>query len=539
MNRLKSIPVTLSLVLLLTAGCGTVTVVPDFLPLAVPGVPYSARLATAEADLLQPTWTVTHGSLPEGLALDPSSGIIGGVPTGEDGLSFFVVEVKALLGAADDEVFGIRVGREGTVGPMRDREMEFEERYRRVHCVRGMTHACEACDDPDGRYEWSQYGDSGCWSGTMCAGTAWRYAVTRDPDDLEKVRLCATALDRLRRITGQPGLLARGYAHRDDSYSSGDFTSFQPEDPSSPNHRGEGEWEDWYWRGDVSRDQYTGVMLGWLTLYEATEDEEIRALARENLEAMGDHIWDHGLRIVESGEMTTHGQLSGYWIDQVPFVNGFNALICLAWFKAIHHVTGLERFAEYHDTLLGRRYLELMDLFVYAYMGYETKWFNVHMAFDNIYIYLKMLEDDRPLHDEVVRIFEKWLWDPAGLRLGQRHARLEMNPWFSFLHADGTGERDAVALYLALVNFSDYPIWIEHERYVDNSWRPEVVPNPDHPEWAIDPLPIPWRHSSNFVWHRCPYTIAGGTDTDREYAGNGYITPYWLGRYAGVIDPTW
>jgi len=160
------------------------------------------------------------------------------------------------------------------------------------------------------------------------------------------------------------------------------------------------------------------------------------------------------------------------------------------------------------------------------------------MSFDNFYILLRMTRDT-PLFDEVVRIMEKHVWLPAGPFPNQRHARLEGSAWFTFLYANGTGKRDPETIHRTLVFFSDYPMYIEKERHVDNHGREGVIPDPLHPEWALDPLPPKWRHSSNFIWQRCPYTIEGGDDLPRENSGNAYITPYWLGRYAGIIGEQW
>ena len=92
---------------------------------------------------------------------------------------------------------------------------------------------------------------------------------------------------------------------------------------------------------------------------------------------------------------------------------------------------------------------------------------------------------------------------------------LEDNPWFTFIYKTATQKRDAESIYRAMVNFSYYPLWIEQERYVDNTNDPDVQNDPLHPEFSIDPLAIYKRHSSNYVWHRCHYKLVGGQDIPR------------------------
>jgi uncharacterized protein (TIGR03437 family) len=51
---------------------------------------------------------------------------------------------------------------------------------------------------------------------------------------------------------------------------------------------------------------------------------------------------------------------------------------------------------------------------------------------------------------------------------------------------------------------------------------------------ACNPVPIPQRPTTDFLWQRDPYQLAGGGQGTIEGAGIDYILPYWMARYYGI-----
>ena len=52
---------------------------------------------------------------------------------------------------------------------------------------------------------------------------------------------------------------------------------------------------------------------------------------------------------------------------------------------------------------------------------------------------------------------------------------------------------------------------------------------------ACNPIPVPDRVTTDYLWQRSPFQLSGGGSGRIENAGIDYILPYWMGRYYGVI----
>jgi uncharacterized protein (TIGR03437 family) len=51
---------------------------------------------------------------------------------------------------------------------------------------------------------------------------------------------------------------------------------------------------------------------------------------------------------------------------------------------------------------------------------------------------------------------------------------------------------------------------------------------------ACQPIPVPLRPPTDFLWQRNPFQLAGGLHGTIEGAGIDYILPYWMARYHGL-----
>ena len=138
--------------------------------------------------------------------------------------------------------------------------------------------------------------DSAIWTGTYLAAEAMRYMVTESPDAAAQMDATIRVLDRWWRISGDKGYLAR-YAAPANSPPVID----QLLDASDPeNHRDVPfEGGTWHWRGNISRDQYQGVMLGFAAAYDATDDPDLKEIIRADVVDFIEVLMDQHPRAVE------------------------------------------------------------------------------------------------------------------------------------------------------------------------------------------------------------------------------------------------
>ncbi len=516
---------------------GPFRLVKEFPPLANPQVAYEHAFQGAGGQEPYGDWRVIRGELPEGMALDGDSGVLSGT-AGEDGFSYFVLCATDAASTEACELFGVRVGAPGSPGPLAVRAGGYQQVYEQRHYTHGLSFNSLTPEDPGGNLRYSTCGDCAFQSGQCTQAMALRYAVTRTPEALAHIKDHLAGWRFFQRVTGVPGLIGRCYAHRDWPMQDGYWDDVDT-DPNK--HRGQGEFADYFWRADTSRDQVSGAVNGVAMAYDLVDDEQARADARDFLVDLADHVWDHGLKIVDpDGQTTTHGDMDGELLEGLPIDNGMNAVCTLAWFKAAHHVSGEQRFDDhYRELAFERDYVGAMRDYQWVYMGYATKWYNVYLVYQN-WFHLMRLEEDPDLREQYVEIFRDTLWlnvkdDNTPNRKAIAEANPVKTPWYLFSAGQHDPERLREALWQVVV-FPDPPL---RDRRVENSTDPDIEKNLDRADESLYPLPSNLRKPDMVIWHRNPYELDGGNDSGEERTGCDYLLPYWLGRYYGYIGEDW
>ena len=355
----------------------------------------------------------------------------------------------------------------------------------------------------EGHPELPGYGNlaDGCFHlGIYLASQALRFATTGDPEAREQVMLSLGAMKLYGEVSGKPGLLAR---------------YFSPVKPADERWIPSPEHPEYFWRSDVSRDQYAGYIHGLGVALAVVSDAEIRSHIAPLAAAIADHLIDNDLQIMDwDGKRTTYGDLRGRSFGFIP--NGINALICLAIAKVAAESTGEQKYVDFYDKLVQDGYPGITRWTHFATLGTDNR-DNANMAYLALYPLL-LLEDDQ----EVVRDLRK-----GGRRTWSR-VNEDHNAFFSLVHAAVVEDADEGKTKgrEAIFEFPDNKIVL-----VLTTREPGPKPT--------RAAPLYQRPHSASLWVGDTRRLAGHLEDmgNVGFAGIDYLIAYWMGRYHGFVGP--
>ena len=177
-------------------------------------------------------------------------------------------------------------------GPLADKARVFDRRIQLSNCPEGMVF--DARIDTDGKFvEARSGGDSTIWTGAYVAAQAFRYLTASEPEALANVERSLRAFHKLHLISGGKGFLGRCFG-RPEWF--GRNPRFLP---------GTGEWNEYVYLPDTSRDQYTGLFMAYAVSQALPLSSETRRLVREDARAIGRNLVANNLALrAEIGSVT-------------------------------------------------------------------------------------------------------------------------------------------------------------------------------------------------------------------------------------------
>lgn len=367
--------------------------------------------------------------------------------------------------------------------------------------------------------EYGGTGDLAFNTGGYVAAEGFRLAVTGDPEAADNLKRSLEALHRAQAITGVKGLLARGFWKASDPAHGP--TTFQL-------RHGEGEFAGYDYVTETSRGQYISVMFGYGVAYDFLKDEKVKAMVRQDVADIANHIWDHGLKIVDQdGKPTQYGK-----IEAGPFY-GYNAMIALNFFRLAARITGDSHFEDVHRQLIKRYYDQYVAAMIAGFSD-VTKYYNYNLAAMSLY-HLLGLESDRKIRRHYETGFDYGWW---------RWVKDDDQSFFNFIYAAVRGGQDKDrAIERAIDTLARFPEQLPfHAPRVINSDKAWLVDHDDPfsglrgQTVARFPLPPGVGPVHDFRWQRNPRELDGGSNDDfTEFPGSDYQLAYWMGRYYGYI----
>ncbi|KAA3654463.1 MAG: hypothetical protein DWQ10_17785 [Calditrichaeota bacterium] len=322
----------------------------------------------------------------------------------------------------------------------------------------------------------------------MLAAYCFKYAITENRDDLHIANQLFEGLLKLEKVTGVPGLMARGFYKTDKPLWHEQVLWYPMEwhwSTSMPGYR---------WLGDLSADKFTSLFYGIGIYWELCADEENKQRAADLLDRFMSRCIYHNFKLVDlDGKMTLWGNFCPDLQHQE-----LNSLEMLMGLKVTHRITGKERFHAAYNMLIDRYHYD--DRQLKSKVMWPPEWRNPYdddHAAKSLYMLMRYEKDRSLLIKYRMNLNIHWHdW--------QNHDfSFPGDPWLIMLYQVLTGEN------------------VLTEQKIDG------IKN----MWGFDretrEFKIPTENGHKVV----KSVVEGHAST--------MIRNYWFGRYYGFIDPSW
>lgn len=422
--------------------------------------------------------------------------------------------------------------------------------------------------------------DSPIWTGTYLAAESLRYLVTGAPDAAEQMKETVRVLDRWWRVSGDRGYLARYAAPNDSPQAVLDI--LDPLDPE--NHLNVPfEGKTWHWKGNISRDQYQGVMLGYSFAYEATQDEALKEIIRSNVVNFIEQLMEVRSQLIDfvingvtipytmaiqhavytddeygpngrpvfgydtgTGEETSTGFIN-FWPNPSEYVSqlpGFGwvpdfylrsqAIQLGGMFRVALQVTeNVPAYAARRQAILDHYNANFND-----WLDMADGWTNsnncgdsyhgLNIAFEPMWNWTR-LEDTptRKLHLQN-NVLRDRMWTAV-----YDHK----NVFFAYIYSSQAAAGNNVSDVIADHNdqLAQFPPPPYNAYPVDLTGDPAYPADPSCEGLSSVAIDVKDRIPAGFLWERNPWKLSDPGDVRLLYPGIDYLIAYWMARHYGFI----
>lgn len=426
---------------------------------------------------------------------------------------------------------------------------------------------------------YSGTGDAALWSGTALAAEAWRYRATGAPDAAAELARLAATLHRLFNVAGEPAYLARL------AVPTGDTTPLEYMSRCSDLswHCGRSyDGASWDWYGHISRDAYTGVMLGYDAAYGATRDESVRAAIRADVVALATELMKERMvpatvtvqgvpidktlaltNVVLSPSEMTNGRVTitvggsnelygareflpdfSDVLTQIvgvspPVPRPSSAIMLGAFFRmALAMTDGVPGQAATHQQLL-----DYYDAHADGWLDVAAQWsfaancgsgyYANHIAFIMAYVWAR-LESDAARGARIRdQILDGRMWSALAA---------QKNPYFAFLWGATRAQPPAPAtIAQAGAELAQFPpgprVHVAVDHSADARYQPHDAACTSEPltDTATNAVDVGDRVVEDFLWQRAPWRLVDGGNAAEVYPGVDFLAAYWAARTAGFV----
>jgi hypothetical protein len=344
---------------------------------------------------------------------------------------------------------------------------------------------------------YTRAGDSAIWTGHYLAAEAFRFRVTQSPDALSAVWQALLGIGTLLDVTGTD-VLARCLVPADSPYAAG----IQEEEGGHGIYYSTLGDQTYFWIGNTSRDQYSGVMFGLSVTYDLVEDPDVRAFIQTIVTRLVSFLLRNNWNVV-----MPDGTISTTFLHRPDQLLAF-----------------LQIARQINPPLFSTAYVEHRSRFA-ALVSWPIQFDNIdehssyhkfNLNYANLYSLVRLEENESPYLRRYLEAYG----------LLRRRTEGHANAHFNMVDRALAGEnhaRDAETSVLL-------EQWLQRPRrdyWIDLQ---ESYAACDENR-ACSPIPVNERVNTDFLWQRSPFQLYGGGGGTIETSATDYILPYWMGRY--------
>jgi uncharacterized protein (TIGR03437 family) len=331
---------------------------------------------------------------------------------------------------------------------------------------------------------YTRCGDSALWTGAYLAAEAFRYNVTQSADALNNVKSALAGLNALSAVTGD-NQLARCMVPASSPYAA----SIESQEASNTIHT-QGPW---IWVDNTSRDEIVGAFFGLAAAYDLVDDDTIKSsinnLVTLLLGYISRHLW------------SPNDDISSTFLLRPEELQ---MLVQVA-----HHVNPS------NDTG-APFYTPPVEVAVLVDVQSNDSYYKFNLDYMSLYTLIRLQNNsaNRGAYNTV-----------------RGYTASHQNPFFDIIDRALNGANDSRDAEMR--DLLDQ--WLQRPKrdpYVNLTSADVAVCGSE----ACQPVPVPWRPTTDFLWQRDPFQLAGGGAGTIETAQIDYILPYWMGRYYGVLQ---
>ncbi len=362
--------------------------------------------------------------------------------------------------------------------------------------------------------------NDGLWTAMYLAGELFRYDVMKSEEALQNCYESFEAMERLVSINPLEGFPARSFDR--SGYQVADKPRWQiAPDPN------------WVWKATTSSDEIVGHFFVYGIFAEIVPDKQRRDRCIALMDAIMNHIVKHNWYLIDyDGKPTQWGRWHPEYVNHFPMQVGdrrLNSVEIISFLQTAYHFTGREIYKQKAYELFEKHgYLDNIMIPITQIgrvpgIDLTTEWNHsddelAFLSYWNLYKYA-FTDELREKFRQTIR--EHWEIE-----------RPEKNPLWNFIYAmTGAQEFD---LQESIWFLREFPLntisWT-----VKNSHRRdlEFLPPNFRNQYTRQVLPPDERPMTKF--NNNAFRLDGGNGGYREYSGDIYLLPYWLGRYLKII----